>query len=215
MQIRGFLGGTTGKEPACQFRRHKRRWFDSWIRKTPGGGHDNPLQYFCLENPTDRGTWWAAIHRVTKSWTWLKRLSMHAGRHTDKSPLRWLRVISGLVFYLVWERETSLIKRNWCPNFIKKGGEQRASCLQLEILFMWKWHFGVTYSDPLHYDLFRVCQEAWAPCSSSEDRLVSERQVPRDIAKKLWQGQWWATEVSLKYEQWSHLAPGSKTLVSC
>ena len=36
------------------------------------GGHSNPLQYSCLENPTDRGTWWATVHRVAKSWTRLK-----------------------------------------------------------------------------------------------------------------------------------------------
>ena len=32
-----------------------------------GGGHGNPLQYSCLENPMDRGAWWAAVHRVTRS----------------------------------------------------------------------------------------------------------------------------------------------------
>ena len=35
----------------------------------------NPLQCSCLENPRDRGTWWAAVYGVTQSWTWLKRLS--------------------------------------------------------------------------------------------------------------------------------------------
>ena len=39
-------------------------------------GHDNPLQYSCLENLLDRGAWWAIVHRVTKSQTRLKRLSM-------------------------------------------------------------------------------------------------------------------------------------------
>ena len=34
-----------------------------------GNGH--PLQYSCLENPMDRGAWWAAVHGVEKSWTWL------------------------------------------------------------------------------------------------------------------------------------------------
>ena len=34
---------------------------------SPGGGHSNPLQYFCLENPTDRGAWWATVHRVPES----------------------------------------------------------------------------------------------------------------------------------------------------
>ena len=34
-----------------------------------GGGHGNPLQYSCLENPTDRGAWRATVHRVAKSQT--------------------------------------------------------------------------------------------------------------------------------------------------
>ena len=42
------------------------------------GGHGNPLQYSCLENPVDRGAWCAAVHWATQSWTQLKRLSMHA-----------------------------------------------------------------------------------------------------------------------------------------
>ena len=33
------------------------------------GGHGKPLQYSCLENPTDRGGWQAAVHAVAKSWT--------------------------------------------------------------------------------------------------------------------------------------------------
>ena len=45
---------------------------------SPGGGHGNPLQYSCLENPMDRGAWWATVHRVAKSWQWLKQLSRHA-----------------------------------------------------------------------------------------------------------------------------------------
>ena len=37
--------------------------------RSPGEGHDNPLQYSCLENPMDRGTWRATVHRVRKSQT--------------------------------------------------------------------------------------------------------------------------------------------------
>ena len=44
----------------------------------PGGGHITPLQYSCLENPMDRGAWWATVHRVTKSQIRLKQLSIHA-----------------------------------------------------------------------------------------------------------------------------------------
>ena len=45
--------------------------FIPWVRKIPGGGHGNLLQCSCLENPVDRGAWWATVHGVTKSWTWL------------------------------------------------------------------------------------------------------------------------------------------------
>ena len=38
----------------------------------PGGGHGNPLQYSSLENPVDRGAWWAVVHRVAQSRTQLK-----------------------------------------------------------------------------------------------------------------------------------------------
>ena len=42
------------------------------LERCPGEGHSNPLQYSCLENPVDRGAWWATVHRVAKSWTRLK-----------------------------------------------------------------------------------------------------------------------------------------------
>ena len=38
-------------------------------RRSTGGGHGNPLQYSCLEDPMDRGAWWVTVHRVAKSWT--------------------------------------------------------------------------------------------------------------------------------------------------
>ena len=53
-------------------------WSEYWPNTILGEGICNPLQYSCLENPLARGTWWAAVHSVTQSWTWLKRLSMHA-----------------------------------------------------------------------------------------------------------------------------------------
>ena len=61
------LGGATGKELACQCRRHKRQRFDPWVRKIPGQGNGNPLQYSCLGKPMDGGAWWAAVHEVTES----------------------------------------------------------------------------------------------------------------------------------------------------
>ena len=39
------------------------------LGRSPGEGNGNPLQHFCLGNPTDRGAWWATVHGVTKSQT--------------------------------------------------------------------------------------------------------------------------------------------------
>ena len=41
------------------------------LRRSPGEGNGNPFQHSCLGNPMDRGAWWAIVHGVTKSWTWL------------------------------------------------------------------------------------------------------------------------------------------------
>ena len=42
------------------------------LGRSLGGGNGNPLQYSCLENPMDRGAWWATVHRVAKSQTRLR-----------------------------------------------------------------------------------------------------------------------------------------------
>ena len=69
----GFPCGASGKEPA------KRDVVSvPGSERSPGGGHGNPLQYSCLENPMNRGAWRAMVHRVAKNWTQLKQLNMHA-----------------------------------------------------------------------------------------------------------------------------------------
>ena len=51
-----------------------------WGRST-GGGHGNPLQNSCLENPMDRGAWWATVHRVTKNCDWSHLARTHTFRY--------------------------------------------------------------------------------------------------------------------------------------
>ena len=65
----GFPSSTSGKEPACQCRRHRRCWLDPGSGRSPGGGNGNPLQNSGLENPMDRGAWWVTVHGVGKNWT--------------------------------------------------------------------------------------------------------------------------------------------------
>ena len=68
----------SGKESAWPCRRCHRCGFNPWSRRSNGRGNGNPLQYSCLENPTDRVAWWTTIHGVAKSQT---RLSNWAHDH--------------------------------------------------------------------------------------------------------------------------------------
>ena len=68
--VLGFPGGASGKEPACQCRLDEREvGLIPGLGRYPGGGHNNRLQYSCLENPMDRRAWRATVHRVSKGWT--------------------------------------------------------------------------------------------------------------------------------------------------
>ena len=75
----GFPGGSDGKESA--YNAGDLGLIPGWGR-SPGGGHGSPLQYSRLENPMDRGAWWATVHGVTKSRTRLSDSAQHT--HGDK-----------------------------------------------------------------------------------------------------------------------------------
>ena len=63
----GFPGGASGKESTRQCRRHKDTGLIPGLGRSAGIGNGTLLQYSCLENLTDRGAWWATVHRVTES----------------------------------------------------------------------------------------------------------------------------------------------------
>ena len=69
-----FPGSSDGKESACN---EGDPGLIPQSGKSPGEGSGNPLQYSCLENPMDRGTWWASVHGVMKSQTWLSSFHFH------------------------------------------------------------------------------------------------------------------------------------------
>ena len=70
----GFPGGSDGKEPAYNV---GDPGSIPGLGRSLREGNDNPLWYSCLENPMDRGTWWAIVHGVAKSWTWLSDFHFH------------------------------------------------------------------------------------------------------------------------------------------
>ena len=53
------------------------------LGRPAGEGNGNPLQYSCLENPMDRGDWWATVHRVSKSWTRLTTPHINGGAEAN------------------------------------------------------------------------------------------------------------------------------------
>ena len=65
----GFPGDSDGKESACHAGDPD---LIPELGRSPGGGNGNPFQYSCLENPMDRGAWWARVYVVAKSQTQLK-----------------------------------------------------------------------------------------------------------------------------------------------
>ena len=70
--------------------RHKYCFYSLKVAIIIGGfgeGNGNPIQYSCLENPRDRGAWWAIVYGVTQSWTRLKWLS-------SSSSSRWVSQVA-------------------------------------------------------------------------------------------------------------------------
>ena len=70
------------REPACQYNRCKDMGSVPGLGRSPVGGHGNPLQYYCLENPMDRGSWLVTVCKVAKSQIRLKQLSVRMCVHT-------------------------------------------------------------------------------------------------------------------------------------
>ena len=78
----GFPGGTSGIEnPPVDAGDARDVGSIPGSGRCPEGSHGNLFQYSCLQNLMDRGAWQATVHRVTKSWTWMKQLK-HAHVHT-------------------------------------------------------------------------------------------------------------------------------------
>ena len=65
--LNSLLGGSSGKESACNVGATGDTGLIPGLGRSPGEGNGNSLQYSCLENLMDRGDWWATVHGITKS----------------------------------------------------------------------------------------------------------------------------------------------------
>ena len=100
--VLAFPGGTSGKESAFQCRRHRVTGSVPGSGRSPGGGHGNPFQYSCLENPMDTGTLWATVHWIAKSWTQLKQLNTHQQWKQKSLPTKTFTELFMGEMYDVW-----------------------------------------------------------------------------------------------------------------
>ena len=68
LRIFGLSQWLSGKESTCNAGNVGDAGSIPGLGRSPGGGNGNSVQYSCLENPMDRGDWWAMVHGVKKSW---------------------------------------------------------------------------------------------------------------------------------------------------
>ena len=100
MPTRVFQVALVVKNPSANAVDVKSCEFDPWVKKIPSKKAWQPTLVFLVENPLDRGSWWATAHRVTKSWIQLKWLSTEANQALK--PLYWNVSSSNVVGWNQW-----------------------------------------------------------------------------------------------------------------
>ena len=120
----GFPGGSVSEESACSAGDLA---LIPGLGRSPEEGNGNPLQYSCLENPMDRGAWWATVHGVAKSQMRLSRLSL------SLSPL--IHGLSALhnYPYLILNKSTELCNGlGWL--YLQGSWPSCLNCLSLKVM---------------------------------------------------------------------------------
>ena len=127
------------------------------LGRFPGGEHGNPLQYSCLENPMDRGAWQATVHGITKSWTWLKRLTTHT-QHTAKYNYSYCR-LKGLIYNTFFPM----------PKLYTNGYKQKSDWWRLKHQLYWCWRTWCRWATAVSLPIiitfptfFSFCTTRWS-----------------------------------------------------
>ena len=104
------------------------------LRRFPEGGNGNPLQYSCLENFMDRGAWWATVHGVAKTQTWLNNRAQEEWSCLETSKQQYLKEAKLDISWInPWTRKltetmNSFIKRN------VKAWKKMPQCYNVKVL---------------------------------------------------------------------------------
>ena len=114
-----------------------------------GEGNGNLLWYSCLENPRDRGAWWAAVYGVAQSWARLKRL-----RSSSRSYLRWGRI----TWTISQEKNSTVYSRSWIGKTITfycsdcfykcyvKNKHEKANTVHMDIFQFSRWDHQICFA---------------------------------------------------------------------
>ena len=127
----------------------------SGLGRSPGRGNGNPLQYSCLENPKDRGAWWASIHEISKSWTWLSTLycapfiRLHSiaislrslqgqpNSYKQQSFYRWWEMFKPCFYTLYWILKIQISTFNNCIDILFYFLLISSLCIKSGTLSLW------------------------------------------------------------------------------
>ena len=138
------LDDLVGKESACSAGDMS---LIPGLGRSPGGGNGNLLHHSCLENPMDRGAWWAIVHEVAKSRTWLT-LSFSEEECTVQD--------------LLDRQEKNYTVAVFLPGFHSQG---RTGC---KSLWFWDWH---------DHGLLARCREPPSVFVTNREKACSSRKV--------------------------------------
>ena len=130
--MRSFPNDSDDKESACNA---GNLGLIPGLGRSPGEGNGSPLQYSCLENPMDRGTWWATVHEVAKSQNMTERLTLSISDMTEitfqkprakANPLFGESHISTKHFHFkikiknyFWSQSSQRVASHWLQCFLK------------------------------------------------------------------------------------------------
>ena len=121
-----FPGGSDGKVSAYNVRDPGSI---PGLGRSPGEGNGNPLQFSCLENPMDGGTWQAIVHGVAKGWTQLRDFTFTFRQYIKKQNIT-LPTTACLVKAMAF-----LVVMHLCESRIRK----KAECQRIDALELWCW----------------------------------------------------------------------------
>ena len=168
----GFPGGTSGKEPVCQCRRHKSHGFDPWVGKITWKRAWPPT--LATENAMDIGAWRGTVHRVTKSQEQLKQLSVRLAKQMEgkreRSGWKEPSAARGWLKVRMWTGSDTVLKDGF-QACAEQRADQKMNC---DLLMKMPHYFAIT---PIQSPKLSCEMKARDPMARKEGTLCEWRRA--------------------------------------